>query len=113
MLAEFLRNADKLRELKEKAIESLSKVEAESSSGGGAVTARVNGRLQVVSVRIDPALLAAPDAEFLEDLIVAAVNGALVKAQEASARSLGSALPLSIFANPGDPGDASGAPGGL
>ena len=57
-----------------KAFESLGQLEVEGTAGGGAVTAKVNGRLEVVSVRIDPKLLADGDAELLEDLVAAAVN---------------------------------------
>ena len=59
--------------------ESLSQVEVEGDAGGGAVTVKVNGRLEVVSVRIDPKLVADGDAELLEDLVVAAVNAASPK----------------------------------
>jgi DNA-binding YbaB/EbfC family protein len=111
ILADLLRNADKLRELREKTIESLGQIEVEGSAGGGAVTARVNGRLQVVGVRIDPALLADRDAELLEDLVAAAVNAGLVKAQEAAAQSLSDVLPMGLFPNLGG-GAAPGTAGG-
>src|SRR5271166_5656104 len=90
MLTELMRNAGKLRETAEKAFESLGSVVVESDSGGGAVTAKVNGRLEVVSVRIDPTLVTEADAELLEDLVTAAVNSGLVKAREAAAKSLSS-----------------------
>src|SRR5439155_10615857 len=50
MLADLMGNAAKLRETFDKALESLGQVEVEGSAGGGAVTAKVNGRLEVVSV---------------------------------------------------------------
>ena len=68
------------------------------------MTAKVNGRLEVVSVRIDPSLLAEPDAELLEDMIAAAVNTGLVKAREAAAKSLTNltgGLPMGLFPNLG------------
>lgn len=111
-LAELMRNAGKLRESMEKATESLGQVQAEGTAGGGVVTARVNGRLEVLAVRIDPKLLADGDAELLEDLVTAAVNQGLTKAREAAAQSLanlagGLPIPgLSGFLNPG-----GGAPG--
>jgi DNA-binding YbaB/EbfC family protein len=95
--ADVLRNAGKIRETLEKATESLGQVQVEATAGGGAVTARANGRLELISVRIDPKLLADGDAELVEDLVVAAVNQALIKAREAAAESLRSAaggLPL-------------------
>jgi len=87
-LADLMRNAGKLQETVQKATESLGQLQVEASSGGGAVTAKANGRLELLSVRIDPKLLADGDAELLEDLVTAAVNQALAKAREAAAKSL-------------------------
>lgn len=53
----------------------------EASAGGGMVTARVNGKLEVLSVSVDPEVLSAGDREMLQDLVVAAVNQALRQAQ--------------------------------
>jgi nucleoid-associated protein EbfC len=89
-LADLMRNAGKIREGVEKATEALGQLQVEGTSGGGAVTAKANGRLELLSVRIDPKLLADGDAELLEDLVAAAVNQALTKAREAAASSLSS-----------------------
>jgi DNA-binding YbaB/EbfC family protein len=111
-LADLMRNAGKLQETMQKANESLGQVTVEASSGGGAVTVKANGRLEVVGVRIDPKLLADGDAELLEDLVTAAVNQSLVKAREAAARSLSTlagGLPLSGLSNLfGGPGGGAG-----
>ena len=85
--ADLIKNAGKIRESAEKAAENLAQVQVEGISGGGTVTAKVNGKLEVLSIRIDPKLLADGDAELLEDLVAAAVNDALVKAREAMAQS--------------------------
>lgn len=53
----------------------------EASAGGGMVTAKVSGRLQVLSVAIDPEILSSGDRDMLQDLIVAAVNEAIRQAQ--------------------------------
>jgi DNA-binding YbaB/EbfC family protein len=114
MFADLLRNPGKVREALEKALEPLGRIEVEGSAGGGAVTAKVNGRLEVVSVRIDPALLADRDAELLEDLVTAAVNSGLTKAREAAAQSvaqLGGGLPMGLFPNLGG-GPTPGGPEG-
>jgi nucleoid-associated protein EbfC len=114
MLADLMGNASKLRETFDKAFESLGQVEVEGSAGGGTVTAKVNGRLEVVSVRIDPSMLAEPDAELLEEMIAAAVNAGLVKAREAAAQSLSSltgGLPMGLFPNLGG-GPAPSGEGG-
>jgi len=53
------------------------------------VTAVVNGRFEVMSVRIDPTLLAEPDREMLQDLVVAAVNAAIHAAQRMMGEEMG------------------------
>ena len=60
----------------------------EGSSGGGAVTARMNGNKQLLGIKIDPSAVTSltsnqADVEMLEDLIVAAINDAERKAHEA------------------------------
>src|SRR3954463_1129898 len=87
-LADLMRNAGKLRETMEKTTEALGQLQAEGTAGGGVVSAKVNGRLELLSVRIDPKLLADGDAELLEELVTAAVNQALGKAREAAAQSI-------------------------
>lgn len=62
------------RELKERVVEA--------SSGGGMVTAQMNGRQELLSVKIDPEVVDPKDVEMLEDLVVAAVNQATKKSQE-------------------------------
>ncbi len=96
-MADLLRNAGKLRESVEKATEQLGALVVEGSAGGGVVVAKANGRMEVVSILIDPKLLADGDAELLEDLVTAAVNQSLAKAKEAAAKSiqgLAGGLPL-------------------
>lgn len=107
-LADLMKNAGKIREGMEKAAESMGRVEVEGTAGGGSVTAKVNGRMELLSIRIDPKLLADGDAELLEDLVAAAVNQGLTKAREAAAQSFASlagGLPippgLSNFLPPG------------
>jgi DNA-binding YbaB/EbfC family protein len=53
----------------------------EASAGGGMVTAKVNGKLQVLGVTIDPEVFASGDREMLQDLVAAAVNEAIRQAQ--------------------------------
>ena len=106
MLADLMRNAGKLRE----SFQSLGQLEVEGHSGGGAVTVKVSGRFEVVSVRIDPKLVSDGDPELLEDLVAAAVNAALAKARDAAAKSLATAaggLPLHLFSDLGSVPDSS------
>jgi DNA-binding YbaB/EbfC family protein len=60
----------------------------EASSGGGMVTAVVNGKLQLVKIHIEPQIAAGGDREMLEDLVVAAVNEAIRKAQQMMAEAM-------------------------
>ncbi len=66
----------------------LGQTVVEGASGGGAVTATMNGKKQVLKIHIDPSAVVGlsagqPDVEMLEDLVVAAVNEAGRKADEA------------------------------
>ncbi len=102
MIADLMKNAGKLRD----SFQSLGQLEVEGIAGGGAVTAKVNGRLEVVSVRIDPKLVSDGDHELLEDLVTAAVNAGLVKARESAAQSIVSltgGLPAGLFPDSGGP----------
>jgi DNA-binding YbaB/EbfC family protein len=60
----------------------------EASSGGGMVEAAVSGGLRVISIKIEPSLLTGEDQSMLQDLVVAAINAALAKAQESVAQEL-------------------------
>lgn len=93
-IADLMKNAGQIRESMEQAAASLGQVQVEGTAAGGAVTARVNGRMELLGLRIDPKLLADGDAELLEDLVTAAVNTALTKAREAAAESMSQAMPL-------------------
>ena len=54
----------------------------EGSAGGGMVTAQVNGKLELVNLKIDPEVVDPDDVDMLQDLILAAVSQATQKAQE-------------------------------
>jgi len=60
----------------------------EASAGGGMVSAAVSGGLRVLSVEIEPGLIADKDRDMIQDLTAAAVNAALTKAQEAVAAEM-------------------------
>ena len=61
--------------------QELARRTVEASSGGGMVTAVVTGELRVVEVRIEPAVFEGRDRQMAQDLIAAALNAALQKAQ--------------------------------
>ena len=64
----------------------------EGSSGGGSVTVRMDGKKQVLSIKIDPEAAKAADLEMLQDLITAAINGAGHKVDEAMQSTMGGML---------------------
>src|SRR5215475_141658 len=73
----------KAREMQEKMKqmqEELARKQVSADAGGGMVTAVVNGRMEVIKVRIDKSKVDVNDTEMLEDLIVAAISAAQVKA---------------------------------
>ena len=62
--------------------ESLGDLRMEGSSGGGKVTVVVNGKHELVSLKLDPEVVTTGDAELLEDLITAAFREAQDKVEE-------------------------------
>jgi hypothetical protein len=83
-IAEMLSQANQLQEEVQR---KLAQTVVEGTSGGGAVTATLNGKKELLKIRIEPAAVIGlsgdkPDVEMLEDLIVAAVNEAGRKAEE-------------------------------
>ena len=85
----ILRQAQQLQKRLNEAQEALENESVEASSGGGVVTATVNGKQKLLSIRIDPAAVDPDDVSILEDLVLAAVNEAMDKAQELASRRLG------------------------
>lgn len=68
--------------------EELGDRRVEASSGGGMVTAVANGRMEIVTVRIEPTVVDPKDIGMLQDLVAAAVNQALVKAKDMAQQEL-------------------------
>lgn len=64
----------------------------ESSSGGGSVTVKMNGKKQVMGIKIDPEVAKSGDLEMLQDLITAAINGAGQKVDDAMKSTMGGML---------------------
>ena len=84
----ILKQARKLQTQMQEIQEELGRKELEASSGGGMVTARVNGKKELVSLKIDPQV-AGEDPEMLEDLVVAAVNEAMRRVDELVKEEMG------------------------
>ena len=69
-----------LQKMQEKFAQDLDGVEVEGSAGGGVVAVRMNGKKELLSLKLAPEAITPDDAELMEDLIVAAVNDAVRKA---------------------------------
>ena len=77
------------REQAEKLQEKMQQITVEASSGGGSVTVKMNGQKQVLGIVIEPEVVKSGDIEMLQDLVMAAVNAATQKVDDAMKSSLG------------------------
>jgi nucleoid-associated protein EbfC len=78
----LMRQAQQLQAKMLKVQEEMATRTAEATAGGGMVTAVANGRQELISIKVEKEVVNPEDVEMLQDLIVAAVNAALKKAQE-------------------------------
>jgi len=69
--------------------EELNEKELETSAGGGAVTIKINGKKEILAIDIKPEVVDPDDVEMLQDLVLAAVNEALKKAEDETNQSMG------------------------
>lgn len=81
MFGDIMKQAQALQERMAKLQEEAAKKEVEASAGGGMVTVKMNGRQELLSVKIDPEVVKSGDIEMLQDLLVAAMNEGLRKSQ--------------------------------
>jgi nucleoid-associated protein EbfC len=72
--------------------QKMAQTVVEGSSGGGTVVVKMDGRKQVLSIKIDPEAVKGGDVEMLQDLVTAAVNGASHKVDEALQSTMGGML---------------------
>ncbi len=68
--------------------EELDQAVYDAAAGGGVVKAMVNGKRQLVSLEIDPEAVDPDDVEMLQDMVIAAVNEALRKAEDTASESM-------------------------
>ncbi|NUM66439.1 YbaB/EbfC family nucleoid-associated protein [candidate division KSB1 bacterium] len=81
-MGDLFRGTQVLQEKISQTHEKLASLQVEGTAGGGMVTVVMNGRREVLQLKIEKEVVNPDDTEMLEDLIVAALNQALVKAQE-------------------------------
>ena len=94
-IAQLMQQAQKMQEEMQRAQEELARLEVTGNAGGGMVSVTLSGRMECRKVRIDPSVIA--DPEMAEDLVAAAFNDAVNKANAVSQEKLGAAtagLPL-------------------
>jgi nucleoid-associated protein EbfC len=85
-MQQLMKQAQKMQEQMQKQMEATV---VDATAGGGMVSVKMNGNKQLLSVQIDPEVFAGGDKEMLQDLVVAAVNEAVRKVDEALAGHLG------------------------
>ena len=88
-MQQLARQAQKLQQQMTKMQEELEAREYEATAGGGVVTAKVNGKKELVALTIKPEAVDPDDVEMLQDTVMAAVNEALRTATETSEREMG------------------------
>ena len=88
-IAQLMQQAQRMQDNLKKAQEELANIEVLGQSGGGMVKITLTGKMECRSVRIDPSVLA--DPEMLEDLVAAAFNDAVNKANEESGKRMSAA----------------------
>ncbi len=102
---QMMQQVQKMQAEMMKAQEELKNEVVEASAGGGMVTVKVTGDLEVKDVTIDPGAVDPEDVEMLQDLVLAATNEALRSAQELAANRMNAAA--------GGLGGGAGGLGGL
>lgn len=97
---DLLKNAGAIKEQSEKLQNELAEIRAEGSSGGRMVTVTLNGKFEMMGIKLDPICVDNRDVKMLEDLIVAAHKNAMDNVQEqikAKSSSLLGGVDLSQF----------------
>ena len=87
-MTNLMKQAQRMQRQMEEKTKELEEKQYTATAGGGAVSVTVSGKKEVVAVKISPEAVDPDDVEMLEDLIMAATNEALRKAEEASAANM-------------------------
>jgi len=87
-LGDMMKQVQKMQAKMEQMQAELEEMQVEGSAGGGMVKVVANGKSDIQSITIDPEVVDKDDVEMLQDLILAAVNQAREKAQEAQAEHM-------------------------
>jgi len=87
-MGKMMKQAQQLQSKMLKLQEEMADKTIETSSGGGMVKVVANGRQQVLSIQIEKEVVDPDDVEMLQDLILAAINDALIKSQEMATQEM-------------------------
>ncbi len=90
-IMKMMKEMSKIQDNMKKAQEKLENIEVEGSAGAGMVTVIMNGKMKPTSLKISPEAMEDKDATLLEDLILAALEDARVKAKSAMQEEMQSA----------------------
>lgn len=85
---QMIKQAQKMQQDMLRAQQELEEKNVEASVGGGAVKVTVSGKKELTEIKIDPSVIDPDDIEMLEDLIMAAVNEGMRKADEMAASQM-------------------------
>ncbi|HEX9873763.1 MAG TPA: YbaB/EbfC family nucleoid-associated protein [Deferrimonas sp.] len=88
-MGNIMKQAQQMQQKMGRLQQELEGREVEASAGGGMVTAVVNGKQQLVSLKIEKSVVDPEDVDMLQDLVVAAVNEAIKKSQEMMQEEMG------------------------
>ena len=101
---DVLKNAQKIQEQMGVFQEKLSHITVTGSAGGGMAEIDMNGKMEVLTVRIAPVIIEEGDRQMLQDLVAAAFNNAMEKVKEAINSELGGMIPGGLQSLAGMPG---------
>jgi nucleoid-associated protein EbfC len=90
-LNQMMKQVQQMQAEMAKAQEQLKSEVVESSAGGGMVTVKMSGDLELLGLTIDPQAVDPEDVELLQDMVLAAVNEAIRSSQELAASKMGAA----------------------
>jgi hypothetical protein len=85
-IQQMMKQAQQMQEHLQK---QMAELKVEATAGGGMVTVAMNGTKQLLSLKIDPEAVSKDDVEMLQDLILAAINDAQRKVDEAMQQQMG------------------------
>ena len=85
---QMMKQAQKMQQELQKMQEALENAEYSAAAGGGVVTATVSGKRELTQLVIDPEAVDPEDVEMLQDMVIAAVNEALRKAEDAANQNM-------------------------